>query len=478
MANLFKTVYDAIFNGKQQEDVKTSMSRDDAYAEVRVMGEYYGGFIGHSASNILDISNKLDEIDSQRLLSLYEISEQPFLFIDGDSYHCLVWAETDDMLRSAGFDTIGDSDWQSRIREAGYDLSELRKHYEVVSHNYDCIKNHLTELAKSENTVLYLQNMYKTGEIVKDPSFKEVVDNYFKWETTENKQSISDFIKQKAGAMLECMGRLPYGTIMGQSQKEGFDANLFKQLVKESSIDKYAKIEGFQSLPIKSEKIAQEVNGNDTSKDLNSNSSPRLQEVGNKLNEYEINLLNKIQKSGMYVGSDVTDDSRRLVDQLFKNDYKNLMSAYEKDDFGLIAEIQGTLRLKAGEYLESKGLLPLGTTEAELSSEGYKVDLLRSDINMDHERGAEQDKEFCNAVSKGDYALILDLHSKNYVPSEEVMNSLKNEGVSGNTLVAVEQIMGLNEPGKSLNDLQLEKNHDHGEGKSIGNTVDELFNNL
>lgn len=209
------------------------------------------------------------------------------------------------------------------------------------------------------------------------------------------------------------------------------------------------------------------------SNEINQRSLSVAEMKENRLNESEINLLTKISKSGLYFDADIKDDNKQIVERYFAQDYKEQISAFAKDNFKLIGEIQGLMRLNAGELLEANGLKPKGSTAAELKEEGYNVELLRLDVKTN-----PLDKIFCEAVCKEDYSLLAGLHSNNYVPSEEVMKSLKKEGVTNNTMIAVEQILGLKDQGKSLNDLHLEQTHDHGEGKAMGSTVNELFNNL
>lgn len=121
-----------------------------------------------------------------------------------------------------------------------------------------------------------------------------------------------------------------------------------------------------------------------------------------ELNKDEIDILHKIQMSGRVVDSGISEGNKDLIDKYFSQDNKELITAIENDDSGMIADIEGRRRLTAGEILESKGIIPGGTTAKTLEEEGYKVELLKSKINSKTENHLGVDKTNMKTVNNND----------------------------------------------------------------------------
>ena len=122
-----------------------------------------------------------------------------------------------------------------------------------------------------------------------------------------------------------------------------------------------------------------------------------------ELNKDEKDILLKIQRSGRVVDSGISEENKELIEKYFSKDNKELITAIEKDDSGIIADIEGRHRLIAGEILESKGIIPSGSTAKTLEEEGYKVELLRFGINSKTENNLSVDKTNMKAVNNNDH---------------------------------------------------------------------------
>lgn len=118
-----------------------------------------------------------------------------------------------------------------------------------------------------------------------------------------------------------------------------------------------------------------------------------------ELNKDEIDILHKIQMSGRVVDSGISEGNKDLIDKYFSQDNKELITAIKNDDSGMIADIEGRRRLTAGEILESRGIIPDGTTAKTLEEEGYKVELLKSKINSKTENHLGVDKTNMKTVN-------------------------------------------------------------------------------
>ena len=92
----------------------------------------------------------------------------------------------------------------------------------------------------------------------------------------------------------------------------------------------------------------------------------------------------------------------------------------------------------------------------------------------------ELDKEFKNAVEKGDFVKLSQLKEQVYHPSKEVMQSLSNTTPS-NTIIAVQKIFGLKAVSNTMGDVKLahgQQSTDRDLKRPIANTINRMFSDL
>lgn len=92
----------------------------------------------------------------------------------------------------------------------------------------------------------------------------------------------------------------------------------------------------------------------------------------------------------------------------------------------------------------------------------------------------ELDKEFKNAVEKGDFVKLSQLKEQGYHPSKEVMQSLSNT-TSSNTIIAVQKIFGLKAVSNTMGDVKLahgQQSTDRDLKRPIANTINRMFSDL
>lgn len=92
----------------------------------------------------------------------------------------------------------------------------------------------------------------------------------------------------------------------------------------------------------------------------------------------------------------------------------------------------------------------------------------------------ELDKEFKNAVEKGDFVKLSQLKEQGYHPSKEVMQSLSNTTPS-NTIIAVQKIFGLKAVSNTMGDVKLahgQQSTDRDLKRPIANTINRMFSDL
>ena len=90
------------------------------------------------------------------------------------------------------------------------------------------------------------------------------------------------------------------------------------------------------------------------------------------------------------------------------------------------------------------------------------------------------DKEFKNAVEKGDFVKLSQLKEQGYHPSKEVMQSLSNTTPS-NTIIAVQKIFGLKAVSNTMGDVKLahgQQSTDRDLKRPIPNTINRMFSDL
>ena len=104
--------------------------------------------------------------------------------------------------------------------------------------------------------------------------------------------------------------------------------------------------------------------------------------------EQEINdCLKQLQKTGLIPNIGFSEDTRQFINNHFSDEIERsdiffklpdeIKSNYEWMHY----QVSASCQLKAGDLLESKGLLPKGTTEGVLIEEGWNVSSLREEQN-------------------------------------------------------------------------------------------------
>lgn len=150
--------------------------------------------------------------------------------------------------------------------------------------------------------------------------------------------------------------------------------------------------------------------------------------------EYLTARLHYIFNAGCFETKELKDSRyEQLINENFSSEYKSLQS-YKADsnpykDYPY--SLEGCIRLKAGEILENKGILAIGTTEILLTEEGFHVSSIRAD------------NEFKSAVEKSDFVKLSQLKDDGYMPTKNVFESL-SLSASSNSVVAVEKIFNIN----------------------------------
>lgn len=154
----------------------------------------------------------------------------------------------------------------------------------------------------------------------------------------------------------------------------------------------------------------------------------------------------------------------QFINEHFSSEYKELCSwiADTDPDKKHLYDLEGKIRLKAGELLEEKGLLPLGSIEKELADEGLHVQRLRDSYPKEVPANDQNmDARLLDAASKGDYQKMVSLKEQGYQPSQEVVKSLSNS-FPESTLVAVQNIFSMEQPAHG--DMKLVQSEANGKG--------------
>ena len=117
-------------------------------------------------------------------------------------------------------------------------------------------------------------------------------------------------------------------------------------------------------------------------------------------------------------------------------------------------------------------------TQAKEESKEAKVELNADPASA--KVSPELDKEFKEAVEKGDFVKMSQLKEQGYQPSKELIQSL-NETASGNTMIAVQKIFNLKGSANTLGDVKLAQGQQSAEKdlkRPLANTVNKMFADL
>lgn len=289
-----------------------------------------------------------------------------------------------------------------------------------------------------------LKDMQRTGKIdideLKDKRYEQLINSHF---ATEHKEYLSYLkdenpdknynydlearIRLKAGDMLEKEGIIAKGTTEKELKEEGFKVEKIREQYQE-------KVTGKDPVPDRDldKELREAVVKNDYEK------MASLKEEGYKPSEEVIRGL----------GQDTKIDQTQAI-------------VIEKL-FGMKPEVQ-----KAEEV-----------TQAKEESKEAKVELNADPASA--KVSPELDKEFKEAVEKGDFVKMSQLKEQGYQPSKELIQSL-NETASGNTMIAVQKIFNLKGSANTLGDVKLAQGQQSAEKdlkRPLANTVNKMFADL
>ena len=289
-----------------------------------------------------------------------------------------------------------------------------------------------------------LKDMQRTGKIdideLKDKRYEQLINSHF---ATEHKEYLSYLkdenpdknynydlearIRLKAGDMLEKEGIIAKGTTEKELKEEGFKVEKIREQYQE-------KVTGKDPVPDRDldKELREAVVKNDYEK------MASLKEEGYKPSEEVIRGL----------GQDTKIDQTQAI-------------VIEKL-FGMKPEVQ-----KAEEV-----------TQAKEESKEAKVELNADPASA--KVSPELDKEFQEAVEKGDFVKMSQLKEQGYQPSKELIQSL-NETASGNTMIAVQKIFNLKGSANTLGDVKLAQGQQSAEKdlkRPLANTVNKMFADL
>lgn len=164
--------------------------------------------------------------------------------------------------------------------------------------------------------------------------------------------------------------------------------------------------------------------------------------------EYQSARLHHILDIGRFEVGELKDNRyEQLINENFSSEYNELLSFYAdtNHDKEYPYDLEGHIRLKAGEILENKGILAIGTTEMILTEEGYNTSLLRADSQKYNEKAV--DAEFKSAVENNDFDKLSQLKDSGYMPTKEMLQLLSTSA-SSNSVVAIQKIFNMNSIGK------------------------------
>lgn len=178
------------------------------------------------------------------------------------------------------------------------------------------------------------------------------------------------------------------------------------------------------------------------------------------------------------------DLASELKEAVEKNDYEKMAKLKEEGYKPSEEVIKG---LGQEVHIDSKQAIvieKLFGTKPEVQKEEEIVQ--KKEENIENVNKAEKmsspelDKEFKNAVEKGDFVKLSQLKEQGYHPSKEVMQSLSNT-TSSNTIIAVQKIFGLKAVSNTMGDVKLahgQQSTDRDLKRPIANTINRMFSDL
>lgn len=164
-------------------------------------------------------------------------------------------------------------------------------------------------------------------------------------------------------------------------------------------------------------------------------------------------------KEGHFIMADVslTEDMRGIqfanIQQLSKEEAFGLIAAQEKMDLSVSGQNVTEEKIQEEKVTEEKG----------------------TSLDPEIEKQREQEVRLQDAVSKGDFAAIMELHAEGYKPSADSIRALnENPTIPDNTKIAVSKIFGLEETKDkaTLANVKLAQN-DLEKGKGQGQSHDK-----
>lgn len=180
------------------------------------------------------------------------------------------------------------------------------------------------------------------------------------------------------------------------------------------------------------------------------------------------------------------DMEKELKEAIEKNDYEKMAQLKEegyKPSEEVIRGLGGDVKIDEKQAIVIEKLFG---TKPEIQKEEetvYKKEDIKVE-NVNEEKkitSPELDKEFKDAVEKGDFVKLADLKEKGYRPSAELMQSI-SETTSSNTMIAVQKIYGIKSASNTLGNVKLahgaQKTTENDLKRPIANTVNRMFSDL
>jgi hypothetical protein len=180
------------------------------------------------------------------------------------------------------------------------------------------------------------------------------------------------------------------------------------------------------------------------------------------------------------------DLASELKEAVEKNDYEKMAKLKEEGYKPSEEVIKG---LGQEVHIDSKQAIvieKLFGTKPEVEVQKEEEIVQKKEENIENVNKAEKmsspelDKEFKNAVEKGDFVKLSQLKEQGYHPSKEVMQSLSNTTPS-NTIIAVQKIFGLKAVSNTMGDVKLahgQQSTDRDLKRPIANTINRMFSDL
>lgn len=177
------------------------------------------------------------------------------------------------------------------------------------------------------------------------------------------------------------------------------------------------------------------------------------------------------------------DLASELKEAVEKNDYEKMAKLKEEGYKPSEEVIKG---LGQEVHIDSKQAIvieKLFGTKPEVEVQKEEEIVQKKEENIENVNKAEKmsspelDKEFKNAVEKGDFVKLSQLKEQGYHPSKEVMQSLSNTTPS-NTIIAVQKIFGLKAVSNTMGDVKLahgQQSTDRDLKRPIANTINRMF---